>query len=210
MSEEEYKKTTGQQFLHTDTFAKKPSRNSSIQKNKIKQKRGRKSVKDKIKLANHDKKERLANTVSRQRKIKDILNEVMREKGYCSHVEKPEVPDVIYGIDIPALELKVEDIYNNAKNLVTLKNGNLASRKVRTDQHVLLAGVASHPMRSQDYKNDPETKEMVDLWLEDAVIYLKKGLPLIEWVDFNDSRHLDRAPGHHNGSKWPSETCLDF
>ncbi len=166
--------TTGQQFFHVETYGKKVNRNRAINKNKRSSQRGRPSAKKVIKDLNHAKQERFKNKVSRQRTTSNIIAEAMRKNGFCSHVESPEPPQILHGMDLPTLEITIDNLYKNAKTVVAKKDGDLAARKIREDQQILLAGVISHPRRSEDYKADPQTKEMFDLWMQDALKFLKK------------------------------------
>lgn len=168
------KTTTGQQFFHVETYSKKVNRNRAINKNKRSSQRGRPSAKKVIKDLNHAKQERFRNKVSRQRTTSNIIAEAMRKNGFCSHVESPESPTLMYGMDLPSLEITINDLYKNAKTVVAKKDGDLAARKIREDQQILLAGVISHPRRSKDYRSDLQTKEMVDLWMQDALEFLKE------------------------------------
>ncbi|WBA79838.1 plasmid recombination protein [Endozoicomonas sp. GU-1] len=166
--------TTGQQFFHVELYGKKENRNAAINRNKRQSKRGRPNSKNINRALNDHKRNRLADKASSQRTIKGIINEAERSPGYCDHVIAPQPPVLLYGMELPRLEEKLEKIYASAKTLVVKKGGDLATRKIRTDQKILLAGVASNPRLSVDYISDSSTKKMVDLWLSDCLDFLKK------------------------------------
>ncbi len=167
------KTTTGQQFFHVELYGKKVNKNSAINTSKRKSKRGRPTSKDISRALNANKRNRLADKVSKQRTVRGIINEAERSHGYCDHVLAPQPPLLIFGIDLPKLEEKIDKIYSSAKNLVAKKDGDLATRKIREDQKLLLAGVASNPRLSADYFSNPSTKKMVDLWILDCLEFLK-------------------------------------
>jgi len=94
------------------------------------------------------------NNETKGRNVSDIIGEVTRKKGYCDHVEQPEEPVVLYGINPEELEVLTDNYFNNTK----LTNNKGISRGLRKDSHVLLAGVISLNRECEgfweDYKND--------------------------------------------------------
>ncbi|WP_281648580.1 hypothetical protein [Parendozoicomonas sp. Alg238-R29] len=165
------KKTTGQQFFHIETYAKKQSRNNG---RASKRKAGRQSSKSLAKQANKERENRLSDKISKQRVTTGIIREASRQKGYCDHVDAPLEPVTLYGDDLFSLEIKINNIYETYKNRVVQKSGKVAVRKIREDQHVLLSGVASHPRLSEDYFSCDVTREMVSFWLENTIDFLKE------------------------------------
>jgi len=68
-----------------------------------------------------------------------VLNEALRVEGYCDHVDSPEQPLLLYGVDIHGVEALVADYRANFK--LTDKNGK--QRALRKDACALLAGTIS-------------------------------------------------------------------
>jgi len=79
------------------------------------------------------------NEETKGRNVKEILGEVTRKKGYCDHVEHPEDPILLYGVNPEQLEALTDDYFNNTK----LVNNKGIKRGLRKDSHILLAGVIS-------------------------------------------------------------------
>jgi hypothetical protein len=67
--------------------------------------------------------------------IQSVVNETMRSDGYCPHVDQPQCPEILYGLDPMKLPQIALDRANKAKD----KQG----RKIRKDAPLLLGGVVS-------------------------------------------------------------------
>lgn len=68
-----------------------------------------------------------------------VLNEALRVDGYCDHVNSPEQPLLLYGVDIHGVEALVADYRANFK-LIDSKG---KKRSLRKDACALLAGTIS-------------------------------------------------------------------
>jgi len=128
------------QFIHIETYARKAS-------TKIKPTKSKKPQSEKT-----------------RRDVGGVLGEAMRDIGYCDHVENPQAPTFLYGDEdklrsIPArIELNIEAYQK--------KHG---GKKLRSDAHVLLAGVASYP-RQLEQSNPARYAE----WKAMTLAYLQK------------------------------------
>jgi hypothetical protein len=97
--------------------------------------------------------------------VSQVLGEVMRDIGYCPHVDNPQEPTFLYGdVDtlrsMPArIELNLE-AYEKRHNL---------KRSIRSDTHVLLAGTATFPRELE--QSDPD--RYIE-WRQKTLDYLKK------------------------------------
>lgn len=72
--------------------------------------------------------------------MNDVLAEALRDEGHSSHVAVPKDPVFLMG-DEGTLRALPSEIERNIE-AYKAKNG---GRKLRSDAHVLLAGVASYP-----------------------------------------------------------------
>ena len=198
------KKTTGVQFFHIETYAKKQSKNSTSKKgfSKVNKRQSNSTI---VKQLNQAKRERFASKVSSQRNLTGIINEANREIGYCDHVEFPLEPILCFGHELGVLKKKVDSLYSHCKTTYVSKDGVLSARKIRSDQHLLLAGVASHPRLAEDYFKNQHVKQMVNVWVDDVISFLK--------VEYGDSLqsvvlHLDEGHPHVHFYCLPSvEPC---
>lgn len=77
------------------------------------------------------------NSDVRETHVWGVLSEAKRAEGYCSHVENPKAPEVLYGVDIDEVEKLTEDYILNFR----MKNDAGVERKIRKDSAVLLAGL---------------------------------------------------------------------
>lgn len=130
----------GYQFAHIETYARK----SVEAGEKIK---GGKTRKTRAKAS-----------------VSDVLKEANREAGHHPHVQNPQHPALVFGLDIPALEALHDSMASQAKS--TMKNGK--SRAVRTTQATLLAGVLSHPGNVEGWSD-----EAVQDWQKKSIEWLR-------------------------------------
>lgn len=96
--------------------------------------------------------------------VSDVVGEALRDPEHCPHVENPEPPTFLVG-DEATLRGLPDEI---ERNLVAyhVKNG---GKKVRSDTHVLLAGVASYPRELE--QKDPAA---YDRWEKSTVKWLQE------------------------------------
>ncbi|HBL0836587.1 TPA: hypothetical protein LOO12_004732 [Escherichia coli] len=112
------------------------------------------------------------------RSVSQIISEAKRDNGFCSHVEKPEEPIILYGKSLDEVEKLAMEYHSKTK--IIDKNGK--EKKLRSDANVLLAGVISLNRENmeiwEDYKND-------------SIAYLKNkyGEKLISVIEHTDEEH---------------------
>ncbi len=112
------------------------------------------------------------------RSVSQIISEAKRDNGFCSHVEKPEDPIILYGKSLDEVEKLAMEYHSKTK--IIDKNGK--EKKLRSDANVLLAGVISLNRENmeiwEDYKND-------------SIAYLKNkyGKKLISVIEHTDEEH---------------------
>lgn len=110
-----------------------------------------------------------------------IIDEVLREPHAVPHVENPQKPNFVLGSEqdlrdlIPRIEAAAAS-YKNPKD----------GRKLRSDAHVLLAGVASYPREAAE--DNPENYEK---WKAKTVDFLREkyGDKLVSVVEHQDESH---------------------
>lgn len=114
------------QFIHIETYARQAST-----KQKLSKKSGEKAKKPK-------------------QDVRGVIAEAIREPGDCPHVSDPQPPRFLVG-DEGVMRGMQEDIERN----LSAHHARVGGRKVRSDAHVLLAGVASFPRDLQ--RSEPDT-----------------------------------------------------
>jgi len=117
---------------------------------------------------------------SKGRSVREIIAEAKRESGNCPHVENPEYPKLLYGVDLDQVEKLAYEYHENTK--IHDKNGK--EKKLRSDANILLAGVISL------------NRDNIEIWEEyknDSIQYLKNkyGKNLISVIE-----HTDEANPH--------------
>lgn len=117
---------------------------------------------------------------SKGRSVREIIAEAKRESGNCPHVENPEDPKLLYGVDLDQVEKLAYEYHENTK--IQDKNGK--EKKLRSDANILLAGVISL------------NRDNIEIWEEyknDSIQYLKNkyGKNLISVIE-----HTDEANPH--------------
>lgn len=128
------------QFMHVETYARQAST-----KQKLSTKGGEKAKKPK-------------------QDVRGVIAEAIREPGDCPHVSDPQPPRFLVG-DEDVMRGMQADIERN----LSAHHARVGGRKVRSDAHVLLAGVASFPRNLQ--KSEPDTYEK---WERLTVKWLQK------------------------------------
>lgn len=106
------------QFIHIETYSDK--------------KQARKKNKNGNEILDRDSDFRETTTTG-------VLGEALRVERYCSHVDNPEPPQLLYGVDIHGVEALVADYRANFK-LIDSKG---KKRSLRKDACALLAGTIS-------------------------------------------------------------------
>lgn len=112
----------------------------------------------------------------------DILAEADRKKGHCFHVADPQPPTLIYGYPLSQVE-EYADYWAKHRGIkVTLKTGEIVTRKMRSDAPILASGVISLP------------RDRIEEWpafRDHAIKELKKkyGERLVSAVEHLDESH---------------------
>lgn len=130
------------------------------------------------KKTKNDGKNKKYNNETKGRSVSQIISEAKREDGFCSHVEKPKDPTILYGKSLEEVEKLAIEYHENTK--IIDKNGK--EKKLRTDANVLLAGVISL------------SRDNIEIWneyKEDSIEYLKNkyGKKLISVIEHTDEEH---------------------
>ncbi len=110
-----------------------------------------------------------------------IIDEVLREPHAVPHVENPQKPNFVLGSELDLRDL-IPRIEAAAASYKNPKDG----RKLRSDAHVLLAGVASYPREAAE--DNPENYEK---WKAKTVDFLREkyGDKLVSVVEHQDESH---------------------
>lgn len=125
------------QFIHIETYARKASTKQKPSKPKA-GKKSRETTSEKEKKPKQD--------------VRGVIAEAVRDPGDCPHVASPEPPRYLLGDDAVMRGMQ-SDIERN----LDLHHARMGGRKLRSDAHVLLAGIASFPRGLQTA--EPDTYE---------------------------------------------------
>ena len=91
-----------------------------------------------------------------------VFGEVMREAGFCNHVEHPEEPVLAYGMSVADLKRLHDERAGEARTT----NAKGQSRSIRKDQKTLVTVILSHP-------GDADGVASVDEWQARSIEWLK-------------------------------------
>lgn len=140
----------------------------------------------------------------KNRSVSAIVNEAIREQGFCPHVESPKDPAILHGVSPAEIPQLIEQRIRQAKQLFPeqLKG---KGKGIRKDQHILEGAVFSHPAQSADLVDD-EVREQYQRWRDDVVEWVKRdfddrGLEFVSAVE-----HLDEAHPHIHAYGIPKPT----
>jgi hypothetical protein len=116
-----------------------------------------------------------------------IFDEVSRVPAAAVHVQSPDAPIVVHGLDPDALRALHDDRAANARHEV--KGGKL--RAVRQDQNTLATVVLSHPATIEEYRTRPEIVADVLAWERRSVAWLRShyGDQLVSVIRHEDESH---------------------
>lgn len=156
------------------------------------------------------------NTYSSKTGAAGIAAEAAREPEHCPHVENPQEPVLLAGVGPLEAWAEIERRKETARNTVTLKSGATAQRRLRSDENVLLAAVASYPELTGTVDIDgPEfqdwQKRTID-WLTEqhgkplsVVLHLDESHPHIHFMAAPDLENGQRMADIHAGEKAKAE-----
>ena len=121
-----------------------------------------------------------------------VFGEVMREDGFCNHVEHPEEPILAYGISVADLKRLHDDRASEAK----MTNAKGQTRSIRKDQKTLCTVILSHPGEADGVASVDEWQRRSIQWLRN-----KYGDDLKTVV-----RHNDESYPHLHAYILPSDS----
>lgn len=132
-----------------------------------------------------------------------IAAEAGRKPDHSRHVDDPKPPVLLAGVEPEDAWSEIERRHGEARATVTMKNGKQAQRKLRKDENVLLAAVASYPVPTE--KLDPEDPAFQD-WKRRALKFFEKhhGQPLSAVLHLDESHphiHFLTAPDLEAGER---------
>lgn len=145
-----------------------------------------------------------------------IAAEAGRKPDHSRHVENPQPPVLLAGVQPELAWTQIEQRHEKARDLVTLKNGRKAERKLRNDASVLLAAVASYPEPTETADvTAPEFQDWQKRALEwftaqhgeplSAVLHLDETHPHIHFLTAPDLADGQRMRDIHPGEKAKAE-----
>lgn len=136
-------------------------------------------------------KEKARRTGERSFSASDIAAEQMRVDGHIGHVDLPEPPTLLFGVD-PRLVVDeaLGSFEAEPKQIVKTKNGP-RERALRGDVPIVLAGVASWPDSVGDLASSPDRQRLFDEWQAQTLLFLRKtyGQDLRSVVSHKDESH---------------------
>jgi len=136
---------------------------------------------------------------------RSIIGEATREDGYCPHVAKPQQPVVLSGPHPGEWYAGVEERASQAKDKM--------GRKIRKDAHLIVAGVASYPVRCNEL--DDAEREKLMAWADETVTWFEKkhgkGCAVMHLDEEFPHVHMyaeaDLAAGQRAGDLHPGEVA---
>jgi hypothetical protein len=105
--------------------------------------------------------------------IEQVLGEAVRYPIFSLHVDDPQPPRIVHGVDIAQLKILHDEMVNNAATSVKVK-GKTVYRAIRKDRNTLMTVVSSYPVSVAELHNDEtgEARRLYDRWVERNVSYL--------------------------------------
>lgn len=134
---------------------------------------------------------------------KNVAAEAGRKPEHSQHIDNPKPPVHLAGMSTDDAWDEIERRVNNTKTSLVDKKGITRYRKLRSDQLVMLAAVASWPTPTiEQDTEDPIFKE----WIQNALDYLEKkhGKPLSAVLHLDETHphiHFITAPDLENGQR---------
>lgn len=122
--------------------------------------------------------------------VDQVLGEAGRAPDYSSHVENPEPPVLLYGVDLEELRQRHDQIIDDATTEVKTKKG-IRRRSIRIDRHTLMTAVASYPLTHEQIGEDPDELARLATWKATNIAYFKElfGTGLQTVLEHTDEPH---------------------
>ena len=157
------------QFIHVESYSKKPSTKAKPNNKKFEKKSLKTSdVQNSSQRTTHNSPDAAGSGHGAPQKprasVQEVINEAIREVGYCPHVDSPQPPTFLLG-DINELKNIPLQIEMN----IEVHMAKTKTRRPRSDGHTLLAGTSSYSRDMMD--EDPERYQK---WKKATVNYLKE------------------------------------
>jgi vacuolar-type H+-ATPase subunit H len=130
-------------------------------------------------------------TGTRSFSASDIAAEQMRVDGHTGHVDLPQPPEIIFGIDPRvAVNAAIASFDGEPKSIVQTAKGP-RERGVRADTPIVLAGVVSWPDSVEVLTNDEDRRALFEEWKAQNLLWLRKryGRDLRSVVLHQDESH---------------------
>lgn len=105
--------------------------------------------------------------------VDQVFRELIRDPEYAKHVENPEAPVLIDGLDPSALIERHDAMVEAAGTEVRIK-GKVKRRAIRKDRHTLMTAVASYPVPWDEIDRDPEARAAMEAWRDRNVAFFKR------------------------------------
>lgn len=105
--------------------------------------------------------------------IYQVVGEAGREPEYSSHVDNPEPPEILYGVDLEELRQLHDQMVEGAATEVKTKKG-IRRRSIRVDRHTLMTVVASYPLTHEQIGDDPDELARLEAWKAANIKYLEQ------------------------------------
>jgi len=134
-----------------------------------------------------------------------IAAEAERKESHSRHVEEPKPPVLVAGVEPIEAWNSVVESHGKTRDLYTKKTGIKAERKLRSDAHILIGAVASHPEPTATCDtNSPDFQD----WLKRSIEFFtaEHGEPLSVVMHLDESHphiHFLTAPDLENGQRMP-------
>ena len=155
------------QFIHIETYARKASTKVKPSKPKTEKQAAAAAVRSANAGGGPKGMDAYVGTIQTPKTratVSDVVGEALRDPEHCPHVENPEPPTFLVGDEATLRELPDE-----IKRNLAAYHAKYGGRKVRSDTHVLLAGVASYPRELE--QTDPAA---YDRWEKSTVKWLQE------------------------------------
>lgn len=192
---------SGPQFVHIETYAR------SVSSLRLKREAAR-AEQNKV--------------VDRKLTVEEICGEAARLPGHCPHVDNAKAPILLHGISPDQVPVLLEERVAAANAAIraqkaAMEKGTKAAgpKPVRSDTHVLLTIVASHPIPWRDEETgaalfeDPANYALLEKWQRLNIEWAEKRAQQLGFEVVSVVRHDDEAHPHLHFACIPTNERLD-